>query len=396
MKKFRLLMYASIILVMSGCSQDYSFEDSDENITPINSDRISKLIGDVYKKVHHETRSIPGQFTIKDISTRKYLIPDSIATRSENFSNEEEYEIHTVSVDFGETTGYVILSDTPGIEHVFCYTESGCVSDSALIPPLKDFIDAAPAVAELILKNSTNQQEQTTRAVEDYDIGPLVPFQWHQEQPFNNYATYCTCDKCAKRGNHMPAGCCAIAVGQVMATVKRFNGTFYGNRNIDYDNLIRYTTSIKNYTDAQALSVAHYLQEVALTCQTKYGCDGSSSTAKSVANCLKDNGYDAEFVSGSLDMQRYIRNLQNGLPHLASGVRDEGKGHMWVVDGIQTVNEQNLMHTNWGWGCSVSNGWYSSYYFFFKEDESYYEKYGVHLGSSKTYDKSQQQIYLGK
>lgn len=47
MKKFRLLMYASIILVMSGCSQDYSFEDSDENITQINSDRISELIGHV-------------------------------------------------------------------------------------------------------------------------------------------------------------------------------------------------------------------------------------------------------------------------------------------------------------------------------------------------------------
>ncbi|MCM1489391.1 MAG: C10 family peptidase [Muribaculum sp.] len=387
------ILFIIIMFLSTGCSQEILYE-SEETVESYDNNKISKIIYEYYNKLHNDTRSNGNHLIIKKITSETYQIPDSLRTGTRS-SNEDTFDIHTVTVDFGESTGYVILSNTPGIEQVFCYTESGCVSDTALIPPLKDFIEATPSVAVSILKDKLNQPKQATRTTEYYDIGPLVPFEWHQEVPFNNSAEYCTCDSCKKRGNHRLVGCCAIAAGEFMATMKRFNGTFYGNRNIDFDRLLKYSHNSygdRVYTDAEACQAAQYLQEVGLTCQTKYGCKGSSSTAKSVANCLIDNGYSVDVVDGFLDKARYIANLKNGIPHIVSGHSNNG-AHMWIIDGIQTVDEENLIHCNWGWGKIGSNGWYSSYYFYFvpRPDPTTGK---ITYGEGEAYNKSQQQLYI--
>lgn len=364
-KKSLCYILTAIVLALSGCSQDFS-EIPSRDIK--DNEAISRLINNFYQTAHRDCRSTETQFQITDISTITYQLPDSVKNHSRSSISSDSYDIHTVSVDFGETTGYVILSDTPGLDQIFCYTENGCLSDTALIPPLKDFIDATPAIASYILNAESKDSEYQTRSNTEYDIDYLVPYEWHQEDPFNNYATYCTCERCSKRGNHRPVGCCAIAVGEVMATLKNFNGTFYGNRNINFDNLLKYDitqSGLKYYTEAQALAVAHYLQEVAITCQTRYGCEGSSATPQSAVNCLSDNGYKVVLKKGFLDFPHYIKNLQDGRPHIVGGYNNKGNGHMWVIDGIKTSEGTKLIHCNWGWGRTASNGWYSSYYFYY-------------------------------
>lgn len=364
-------MAVLIAFMLTGCSQDLI---PDQNAFG-KKDRISELIGNFYQKVHNGTRFDGSDFIITDISTESFLIPDSLKATSRSESDSEEFDIHTVTVDFGETTGYVILSDTPGIDQIFYYTEAGCVNDTTEIPPLRDLIDKTPEIAsEIMVDNKT--REFNTRAT-DLNIQPLVRFEWHQDQPFNNYAAYCTCEKCRLIGNHMPIGCVTIAVGQTIATLKKFNGTFYGNRDIDFDD---FPNRAFQFTEAQKLNVAHFLQEIALSCQIKFRCEGSGTSLVAAARCLIDNGYKSDVIKGNLDKNRYIMNLQEGLPHIMGG-SDGDTGHTWLLDGIIEEDGKSNFHVNWGSGYGKSSGWVN-------------EKYYVsNIGES--FSKNMQHLYLG-
>ena len=368
LKEATLAISAGILL--ASCSQEL-IPDYEETNQP---DRISELIGNFYQKVHNDTRTNGSGFTITDISTKTYSLPDSVksATRSEGIP--ENYDIQTVTVNFGETTGYVILSDTPELDQIFYYTEAGCINDTTEITPLKDLVENIPNIATSILIDNTTSEY--TRGTE-INIQPLVRFEWDQRPPFNNYAAYCTCEKCSLYGNHMPIGCVTIAVGQTIATLKKFNGTFYGNRDIDFDT---FPNRGSQFTPSQSMGVAHFLQEIALTCQIKFGCDGSGTTLLAAARCLLDHGYKCDVIKGDLDKNRYIMNLQEGLPHLMRGASNDG-GHMWILDGLVETDNNCMFHINWGWGYSKSSGWASDKY------------YVTNSGSS--FGKNMQHLYLG-
>ena len=358
-------------ILMISCSQTELLETKTADLP---QDRISDLIGNFYQKVHKGTRVENNTFTIKSISTETFDIPDSLSTGTRTSS--DSYDIHTVSVDFGETSGYVILSDTPEIDQIFYYTEAGSINDTIDIKPLKDMVENIPQIASDILAQDNETKDITTRS-SDVIISPLVRFLWDQNPPFNNYATYCICDQCKTRGNHMPIGCVTIAVGQTIATLQKFHGTFYGNRDINFDNFPNYGYQ---FNTTQAMNVSHFLQEVALTCQIKFGCDGSSGTVLAAAHCLLDNGYKCDYKTGNLDSNRYIMNLREGLPHLIAGSSNSG-GHMWILDGYIQSDGNNMYHINWGWGPGKSSGWAS-------------DKYYVTNGGTN-YGKNMRHLYLG-
>lgn len=343
----KTLMLSIVGIMTVSCSQEFIPEQN--NLSQ--PDRITELIGNFHKKIHNETRS-GNNFKITGISTETFFIPDSLKAESRSAETSDYFDIHTVSVDFGESSGYVILSDTPEIDRVFYYTEAGCINDTAEIAPLKDLVKNIPEIASGFLSTGDTLKSQSTRS-SAINIEPLVRFAWHQGPPFNNYAAYCTCDKCKTIGNHRPIGCVTIALGQTIATLKKFNGTFYGNRDIDFDSFPNYGY---NFTSSQALSVAHFLQEIAITCQIQFKCSGSGTTAVAAARCLIDNGYRCELLDGSVNVSRLISNLTAGRPHLMGGQSNEG-GHMWIIDGIKDVDGVYNVHINWGYGQSKSSGW---------------------------------------
>lgn len=308
-------------------------------------------------------------------------MPDSVKNHSRSSISSDSYDIHTVSVDFGESRGYVILSDTPEINQVFYYTEEGSISDTIQNGHLKDMIDIYPEIAAEIISGKIEGTRNYIPPQPDMYIEPLVRFTWHQGYPYNLGAAYCDCASCSQMGKHKPAGCVTIAVAQVLAAMKKFRGTFFGNRDIDFDNLpSRYNSYA---TKDQILTLTSFIQEIALNCQIQFTCKGSSTSAEEAVNYIRDMGIDVDHVVENLNTDRFIRNLQNGLPHLICGVSKQKKGHMWILDGFKRENGTGYYHINWGNGNPGSNGWSIFYN---------YQDFGDHV---LHYHKNHQQLYFG-
>lgn len=352
MKISSLIIILSLLsTLLTGCHEEVQLETSLDT----SQDKIGEMIHTFHQQIHPNSRSNISCFRIQDISTETYKLSDNIKTR--NSTQSESYDIHTVSIDFDGTPGYAILSDTPGIEKIFYYTEEGCIGDTARNFILKDMIETYPKIAEDIISGNILD---TRSDIQNYpNIQPLVRFHWLQGKPFNSYSTYCECSQCSQDyfGNHRPIGCVAIALGQAIATVEKFTGTFYGNRDIDFKNF-----PIRSVTSDQYLPIAHFLQEIALNCQTKFGCGKSTTNLEAAYNYLKDLGYNPLLSSGGLIELKFIDNLIKGFPHIISGKNGE-KGHAWILDGYTNNTYGKLYHINWGQGELSSDGWSIGYYF---------------------------------
>lgn len=351
---YKIIGVLLCLLTLPGCSQDVELIEGVQNKE---SNKISDMINDFYHRLHPDTRSVKS-FKILRVETKNFDGSDNSKTRTNTEMGKSSYEIHTVTLDFGESTGYAILSDTPGINHLFYYTEDGCINDTAVIAPLKEMVEAIPALADTIMRNGYEKSVSETRGY--LSIEPLVRFKWHQDEPFNLLATYCTCEECSKRGNHKPAGCVPVALAQVIATMKHFKGTFYGNRFIDFDS---FPSTAYSFSDEKTkVALGHFLQEIALNCQIQYGCDGSSTSLYPATYYMRDLGYGADLKEGGLDKTRYINYLQCGFPHIMTG-SDGDEGHAWILDGAMESESSLQYHINWGWGPSRSNGWSSECFY---------------------------------
>lgn len=373
MKTNRLIFLFAILgslPILQSCNQEEILLESSQESQ--SSAKMMTMINSIYSKLHPDTRADDNNFHITNVETKSYDINNDSETRNDKMLGNSSFDIHTVSIDFGESKGYVILSDTPGIDHIFYYTEAGCINDTASIAPLKEMIDSVPSIAQTIAKNGYVKSYSETRG--DLMIGPLVRFQWYQGYPFNYYATYCTCDSCHKINDHMPAGCVPIAVAQTIATLKHFKGTFYGNRDIDFDSFPSVASRYENIN--MVLSLAHFLQEIAINCQIKYECGGSYTSLYAATNYLRDLGYDADIKEGSLDKSRYIKYLQRGFPHIMGGHYGK-KGHAWILDGAIVSESALYYHINWGQGFNMSNGFSSECYYGYDFDgiKDYYYNY---------------------
>ncbi len=301
-----------------------------------------------------ETRGLKS-FKILDIERHEYsledYVSDSTLTRA-NIINADPFEIQTVKLDFGDTQGYSIVSDDDRLNRVFFYTESGNISDTTFIQGLKETIREYPLTASILILNDIGKE---TRANEIKTlVNQLVRFEWHQGEPFNNYAPYCNCSKCISEGNHMPIGCAAIAVAQTIATLGTFKGSFYGTRDLDFSKLPNQGWQM---TGVQKVQIAQFLHDIALNCQMKFSCDGSATYPEAVYNYLSDLGYNCTFVkNGTIDSAKMLDLLLNGIPQLMAG-SNKSVGHMWIVDGMRLQNGAFDYHCNWGWGSEYSNGW---------------------------------------
>lgn len=378
MKTYYIYAILFFTLLLSSCSADNVVADgtiNNEVSEYKNIKRIEHLISEFHSKVHPETRNSISRFKISSIDSDTYHLPDSLSSNSRS-SIRNTYDMHTVSIDFAESQGYAILSDTPGIDQIFFYTESGAISDTTYNIPLRNMIKSYPEIAAQLLSNDDITEMQFAEGI---NIQPLVRFEWDQGYPFNSYGQYCDCSKCSLHRNHMPIGCVAIAVAQTIATLGKFKGSFYGTRNIDFST---FPNRGYQFSSIKATEVGHFLQEISLNCQMKYGCNGSGTHIEPAYKYLLDLGYDCQLVEFFLDKPRLISNLKLGLPHLIAAHEVNGGGHMWIIDGCISDGYDYKYHMNWGWGYYSSNGWTTGSFF---KDEI----------SSHNYSQDHQHIYFG-
>ena len=389
----RTLLLALIVAAMTSCSEDGSPDVGKGGSDVAGSTReIEQLVNDYYREVVSSTRADGGAPEILDVSTKRYPLyaesEESTKPMKVNSVGEaipDYFEIKTVKLDFGDTEGFAIASDTPGVDKVFFMTESGAISDTTYNKALALVINSYPDVARDMLLNP----EDGTRALPEYVIiNKIVRYQWGQGYPYNRNGTYCTCTLCSRvsHKNHKPIGCVTTAMAQTIATVGKFKGTFYGTKDINFSSLHNKSGSMSS---AEILQIARFFQEIALNCQVKFGCKGSGTTAKAAYNYLKDLGYDCTYDEGAINPIKVIARLGNGIPHLIAGqgriydddVSYESGGHMWVIDGVKVKNDEYQYHCNWGWD-GLDDGWTSS------------SPFDTHHSPSIYFDKNFKHIYI--
>lgn len=376
MKSRDTLNWLIIVLLLMFGSCNSSEPSINQGEEQENQGKLKDLIQEYYDAVSVRTRADHLSFKILEVETKTYPLRTDTKSKVRKIAQNttEYFDIKTVNIEFEESVGYAILSDTPGIDKVFMLTESGCINDTVNNIALREVIGTYPDVARSILTDVS----LASRALPDFIIvDPIVRFRWNQDDPFNRYATYCPCDSCQINfGGHKPLGCVATAMAQAIATMGSFSGSFYGARDLNFKTIPAYASQM---TPEEKLQVAHFCQEIALCCQMKFGCDGSHASVKAAYNYLRDLGYSCQYAEGSIDVAKVAARLHSGFPHLITGSSNEG-AHMWIIDGIKISNDDFQLHCNWGWG-GTSDCWTTCASF-------------KPIGKSYTFDKNFKHIYI--
>jgi|LakMenEpi03Aug12_release.lakeMendotaPanAssembly.Ray.scaffolds.fasta_scaffold164924_1 hypothetical protein len=196
-------------------------------------------------------------------------------------------------------------------------------------------------------------------------VGPLLTSSWNQGCGFNNLAPYCNNPSYC---NKAPVGCVPLAMSQVM---------YYWKKPGSYN-----WSSMSPTTGSAETSRLTYDAGNGIP-NFSFGCDGSSLSCGSSANC--DGGVTNQFKTkfgyssanfGGYDYNILRSNLSLLQPVMLGAYRDQNcflwwcwpiySGHSWVCDGYSkstyydcntgTGYESNMLHMNWGWG-SYYNAW---------------------------------------
>lgn len=188
------------------------------------------------------------------------------------------------------------------------------------------------------------------------EVGHMTETVWGQGSPWN---VKCP-EKSTSTGNsHVPAGCVAVAVAQVLyymhnkvgvPTMAPTNAYFTGQYNPkvttqNYTFTLRGMHSIvwnymakKSYEGTTATNyVASFLAHVGYLSDMDYGDDGSFANNTTALNgALRTYGFTGTLLKNeAYKTYRIVNNLRDSLVVYASAQTDDDEGHAFVIDGYR-------------------------------------------------------------
>ena len=303
-----------------------------------------------------------------------------IKTLSSDAPDSTNVDLYFVTFNKGNHEGYSIACSDDRINRIYAYTEAGHISDTTNNMALARIIELIPNIVKQDLQKYYSSESLTKAASTYINYGPYLRTLWYQGPPFNNLLPLCNKGKEWLKG-HVPAGCVAIATAQVIAYYQKFKGSYYGNANIDFNNLTwPGIIDDDDIFETRKMQAARFVKEVGTFCQIRYNCEddkvSGSSQIASAALYLTDQGYSCRVVKdANIDLYQLYLNLSKKNVHLTGGNQKlkHSPGHAWVWDGIRgnlsgTTLTNVLLHCNWGNGTlegrydqDWSNGWFASY-----------------------------------
>lgn len=278
--------------------------------------------------------------------------------------SNDEYSIYGA-----EKGGFVVVSRNNDIKPVIGYSSSTFDADN--IPcGMKWWLNE--------MENSLRTRRNLWNEINSAGFTPTPSFittKWGQDQPYNNLTPIGT------NNAHMPTGCMATAMSQVMKYFRypaQGQGTGYYKNASGINKFVAISTvyewdkmkdqytklEIKTMTDEQKKPIASLMFEAGASSQMDYSSEGSGTFDDDAAN-----GFVNNFQYDSLALHNYSRvlhsneewmtmvynELSNKRPILYCGYDEESGGHAFVLDGIDS---EGLVSVNWGWEGS-SDGFYN-------------------------------------
>lgn len=366
-KKSSLLIVPFLALSLAGCNNDLQVpvESAGEALHDASADAI-KLVTEFRDEVGSpESRSANLTVDICESTTYTVATGAKVAARSTgDVPDSTQVDVQYVKFHQGEKPGFAFVSSDPRINRVYVFIEKGEIADTAEVVPLKWYIDEIPGIVAEDIRLYYEEPKSRVEARTTVSIGPLLKTLWDQGAPYNRYLPACSNNASDKIYlGHCPTGCVPLAVAQVIAYCQRFQGTYYGNKDIDFDALTSVSSFGRTETSALATQAATFVHEVAMYCQVEFTCNVTHGDLKSGYQYLKDLGYTCSYVEGKgVDVNRLLTNLNKGIPHLSAGnTKTDGTGHAWVIDGLNMMsNGAYNYHCNWG-TTGIHAGWVSDY-----------------------------------
>lgn len=344
-------------LMLASCAKDDIPAKGDD----FSQDPVSVLLNQYCAKREAGTRNILAGVDVRNIERHYYTISgdgvSEISSDTRSAGDETTtFEIARADFELDGRKGYAYICTHPKAEGVYLYTDNGVITDTVENKGLAGMIGAVPYAAGGIIDAGTQPRDSIYDLRPDINItcGPLLRTQWGQGYPYNNCAPKCLCDYCDGR-LRSPIGCVTTATAQTIAYCKRFSGTFYGNKDLDFDIM----TSVKqpqllkdSLTRVNMIkSVASFFHEVALCCQIQFKHQ-SGTSLKAACRYLLDLGYTCTY-SDDIDLRKLYQNVSGRrIPQIVAGYKSSGGGHAWVIDGWQQIDGKVEFHNNWGWGGS--------------------------------------------
>lgn len=199
-----------------------------------------------------------------------------------------------------------------------------------------------------------------------YWVAPILTTIWGQGTPYN---LKCPAEE---NGEHNPAGCVAIALGQVIAHFEAERTDV--SKEYDWqviksvgkmEDWQAIKNDVKSYNNTQKDEISTFIRDLGDMCCMDYDDGGSSSLPWKIDNCLQDFGFKESELYWFYDSESIIESLWDANPVIISGARTDCKGgHTWVIDGYDyttnTDDDNNILfHCNWGWN-GMCNGFYFS------------------------------------
>jgi len=285
--------------------------------------------------------------------------------------------------DVNKNDGFVLVSAQNSVKPVLAYAFKGSFNSDNMHPGQAEMLawyeDQIAYAGETRLP-ATNEIEKQWHDLINYkpengiksyrNVEPLLLVEWNQSAPYN---AMCPEDAAAP-GGHVPVGCVATAMLQVM---KHYNYpetgtgsyTHYNFTNGGYGNI---TVNFANQTydwEGMPLSANGYNEELAkvnfhagVAVRMYWGATGSGTSTSRVPDALVDYfryDHSCQLLSkdyyGDVEYKNILKGqLDNGLPMVYSGSPSSGSGHAWNCDGY--IDDE--FHMNWGWG-GAGNGYYT-------------------------------------
>ena len=342
------------IAILCSCSNE---EELLSKSVVSEDDPISVVFKD-YLNEHEGTRSSLEGVVITNVEQRHYMLTENGVEEIETRSESKSFDVIRADFFRNGQKGYALLSTDSGADGVYYYTENGVITDTVENKGLAMILDAIPTTVGATIGGIVSKDTLNTGNISSKGSGPLLQSKWGQGAPFYNMMPICYCKE-HPNGRHSLVGCVNVAAGQVIAYCKKFTGTYYGTKDINFSQIVKLGNSFSG-TKEDILQVSSFLREISMQIGSNYGCSGTSAYMKNLYNYLKDLGYTCSYSSDKINREKIkdcLFNFNKRIPVIVSGVNSKTNvGHAWVVDGVRILSDGYEFNNNWGWYGS-SDGW---------------------------------------
>ena len=272
-----------------------------------------------------------------------------------------------------ENGGWVIVADDDINSAVLAYSDKSSIDPYNLPPQFEWWLNSvanelkkAKYLAKkgrlLTKKTKVSKNIEPAYATSSYsEVGPLLKTAWGQGRGYNEY---CPKDPRSIEGNgHVPAGCIAVAMAQIMnyfAWPPRGVGSnsYIPKSNPQYGRqYVNFGQTSYSWSDSQKAKVIYH---AGVGVNMDYGPYASGAYITDANSAFRK--YFRYKTSGVIKKgsakdwhNRLVASLNRGSPVLY-----QGKGsivHVFVCDGYKVVDGGYMYHFNWGWD-GIGNGWF--------------------------------------